>query len=50
VVNTYLVYLRYQLIRGAINADRYDQEVKAVRDHIEGLTGEHWQQFLAAWN
>jgi predicted PolB exonuclease-like 3'-5' exonuclease len=50
VVNTYLVYLRYQLIRGAINADRYDQEVKTARDHIEGLTGEHWQQFLAAWN
>jgi predicted PolB exonuclease-like 3'-5' exonuclease len=50
VVNTYLVYLRYQLIRGAINADRYDQEVKIARDYIEGLTGEHWQQFLAAWN
>ena len=50
VVNTYLVYLRYQLIRGAISEDRYDQEVKTVRDHIEGLMGEHWQQFLAAWN
>lgn len=49
VVNTYLVFLRFQLMRGVLNADEHQSEVKLVRDSLEMETAPHWQEFLAAW-
>jgi hypothetical protein len=49
VVNTYLVYLRFQRLRGALTAKAFDAEVAAVRAALEGLKLPHWQAFLAAW-
>ncbi len=49
VVNTYLVYLRFQLMRGALTREHYEQEVQLVRDTLAGIDAPHWKQFLAAW-
>lgn len=49
VANTFLVYLRYQLMRGALTAQAHAQEVALVRASIDRANGEHWKQFLAAW-
>jgi hypothetical protein len=49
VVNTYLVFLRFQLMRGVLNADEHQSEVKLVRDSLAMETAPHWQEFLAAW-
>jgi predicted PolB exonuclease-like 3'-5' exonuclease len=50
VMNTYLVYLRFQLIRGAITASAYADEEKLVRAFLAEHQAEpHWQQFLAGW-
>jgi predicted PolB exonuclease-like 3'-5' exonuclease len=49
VLNTYLVYLRFQLMRGAIDADRYQQECILVRSHLEAENKTHLQEFLQAW-
>lgn len=49
VVNTFLVYLRFQRLRGALTAKAFDAEVAAVRASLEGLKLPHWQAFLAAW-
>jgi predicted PolB exonuclease-like 3'-5' exonuclease len=49
VVNTYLVYLRFQLMRGQLTAKTYAEEVAMVRYTLSSYTASHWAEFLAAW-
>ncbi|MCL4746311.1 MAG: 3'-5' exonuclease [Burkholderiaceae bacterium] len=49
VANTWLMYCRFQLLRGAWDASRYAAEVALTRDAIGKLEGEHWREFLQAW-
>ncbi len=49
VVNTYLLYLRWQLMQGSLTKAAYDEEVQRTRTTVAGLQGHHWQEFLAAW-
>jgi len=49
VVNTHLVYLRFQLMRGQLNATEYEREIALVRDTLASIDAPHWQQFLEAW-
>ena len=48
-VNTYLLYLRFQLLRGQFTVERYQQECEIVRAQLTSLALPHWQEFLAAW-
>jgi predicted PolB exonuclease-like 3'-5' exonuclease len=50
VLNTYLVYLRFELVRGLLDAPDYDQEVARVRTWLVERREEHWRRFAAAWN
>ena len=50
VVNTYLVFLRYQLVRAALTREAYEQEIELVHDTLARSPAAHWQQFLAAWS
>jgi len=49
VVNTFLVYLRFQLLRGTITRAQFDAECDLVRHHLAHLPDAHWKEFLAAW-
>ena len=49
VVNTYLVYLRFQLMRGALDENRYEQECALARSTLEQSAAPHWKEFLGAW-
>lgn len=49
VANTYLVYLRFQLMRGHLTQAAYEAEIKLVRETLGGYSGTHWKEFLAAW-
>lgn len=49
VVNTYLVYCRFQLMRGTISKEAYEEEVSLVKSALRALDGPHWQEYLAAW-
>jgi predicted PolB exonuclease-like 3'-5' exonuclease len=49
VVNTYLLYLRYQRLRGRLDAKSYHSECRLVRDSLGQLPGAHWPEFLGAW-
>jgi len=49
VANTYLLYLRFQLIRGALDRDGYDREVAAFRHWLGEQQAPHWKEFSAAW-
>jgi predicted PolB exonuclease-like 3'-5' exonuclease len=49
VVNTYLVYCRFQLMRGALTKAAYDEEVALVRSSLTALDRPHWKEYLAGW-
>jgi 3'-5' exonuclease len=49
VVNTYLVYCRFQLMRGVMTQAAYDEEIALVRSSLTALDGTHWKEYLAAW-
>jgi predicted PolB exonuclease-like 3'-5' exonuclease len=49
VVNTYLVFLRFQAMRGALTRDEYRAECELVRSTLLRLPDEHWAEFLAHW-
>lgn len=49
VVNTYLVFLRFQLMRGIFDQEQYQRECELVRDTLGKSSELHWQEFLARW-
>ena len=49
VVNTYLVYARFQLMRGQFTKARFDKECELVRHSLSKLNEPHWAEYLAHW-
>jgi predicted PolB exonuclease-like 3'-5' exonuclease len=49
VVNTWLVYLRFQKMRGALSAEAYAREEALVRETLTAMPQAHWREYLAAW-
>lgn len=50
VVNTYLVYLRFQLMRGMLSEAQYKTECELVRTTLKKSSEPHWQEFLGQWH
>ncbi len=48
-LNTFLVYLRYELMRGRLSSDAYERECKVVREALGGDERTHLAGFLRAW-
>lgn len=49
VMNTWLVYLRFQKMRGSLNETAYAAEIELTRATVRSHAAMHWQEFLAAW-
>jgi hypothetical protein len=50
VVNTYLVFCRFQKMRGQLSDSGYAQEMTVVREALSArAAAPHWHEFLAAW-
>ncbi|HEX9584767.1 MAG TPA: 3'-5' exonuclease [Gammaproteobacteria bacterium] len=49
VLNTYLIYLRFELIRGRLDEDRYNIECELVRASLSNESKPHFTAFLNAW-
>jgi 3'-5' exonuclease len=49
VANTYLLYQRFQLIRGALDPATYAAEVALFRAFLAEQPSPHWKEFAAAW-
>jgi len=49
VVNTYLVYMGFQRMRGVIDQQGFDAEVTVVRETLAAVDAPHWRQYLDAW-
>ena len=48
-LNTYLVFLRYELMRGHLTEDGYTEECQRVHDELFASGKPHFKAFLAAW-
>jgi 3'-5' exonuclease len=48
--NTYLLFLRYQLLRGVFSKDVYQKETKLLRSYLQEQNKSHWREFLKLWN
>ena len=49
VLNTYLVWLRFELIRGQLTAGELATELTRVREWLAQHAEPHWRQYAAAW-
>ena len=49
VLNTYLVYIRYELIRGHYTQSSYDAECERLREMLRKEDKPHLSEFLQAW-
>lgn len=49
VLNTYLVYLRFERLRGKLSTEGYGVECQRLRDTLERDGRSHVQEFLRAW-
>jgi 3'-5' exonuclease len=49
VLNTYLIYLRFEQLRGHLTPERHREELERVRALLHASTEPHLAQFLAAW-
>ena len=51
VMNTYLLYCRFQKMRGGLLEAEYEQEIAFVKESLGQLAPHepHWQEYLAAW-
>jgi predicted PolB exonuclease-like 3'-5' exonuclease len=49
VANTYLIYLRFQLMRCVLSPERYASECALLRGLLEKRGEPHWRAFLSDW-
>ena len=49
VLNTWLVYLRFQLMRGDLDPTGYEQELSLLQDYLKEEGQPHFLSFLEAW-
>lgn len=49
VLNTYLIYLRFDLFRGKLNPDSYQYHIDQLKNTLRQSDKRHLQVFLACW-
>jgi len=49
VLNTYLVYLRFELLRGRLTRERYAEELERVKGLLRAGKEPHFAEFLRVW-
>ena len=49
--NTYLMYMRFRMMSGALDADEYEVEIKRIKHYlaVQAEEKQHWAEFVAAW-
>ena len=49
MLNTWLIYLRFEFMRGNLDKTELTREYTLVRDTLKGMDQSHLSEFLAAW-
>lgn len=50
VANTYLLFQRFQLVRGALDDAQYRSECELVHGTLSQSPEPHWREFISRWN
>ena len=50
VANTFLLFLRFQRMRGGLSPDAFEKEVALFRAFLAEQKAAHWKEFSAAWD
>lgn len=50
VMNTYLLFLRFQRMRGELDETQYGAEISLVKEKLGVSDAAHWREYLAAWS
>jgi predicted PolB exonuclease-like 3'-5' exonuclease len=50
VMNTWLLYCRFQQMRGGFTRDEHAREVALARETVAAIDEPHWTRYLAAWS
>jgi len=50
VLNTYLIYLRFELMRGQLTRERHAEELERVKALLRDLPEPHYAEFLRVWD
>jgi len=50
VLNTYLIYLRFELMRGHLTRERHAEEIERVKVLLRAGKEPHFAEFLQAWD
>jgi predicted PolB exonuclease-like 3'-5' exonuclease len=48
--NTYLLFLRYQLLRGVFSKALFEKEAELLKKYLENQNKPHWREFLKLWD
>ena len=48
-MNTYLLWCRFEKMRGRLDQAGYEREIALARDTVAGLGESHWGEYLDAW-
>jgi len=49
VLNTYLVYCRFELMRGKLTEESYSAKLQKLRNLLQNSNESHFEEFLNAW-
>jgi 3'-5' exonuclease len=49
VMNTWLLYCRFQKMRGGFTEAEHEREIAMARDAVKAIDEPHWALYLAAW-
>jgi predicted PolB exonuclease-like 3'-5' exonuclease len=49
VLNTFVLFMRFQMMRGLMMSDRYDAECAMLREFLGQRPEPHWKEFLSLW-
>jgi predicted PolB exonuclease-like 3'-5' exonuclease len=49
VLNTYLIYLRFQLMRAHLTPEEHATEVSLVRNFLSASSAKHWVEYNSLW-
>ncbi|CAK0757286.1 3'-5' exonuclease [Gammaproteobacteria bacterium] len=50
VLNTYLIYLRFELMRGHLDAEDHQRECQRLHNYLAANNHPHLREFLSAWD
>ena len=48
-MNTYLLWCRFEKMRGRLDEAGYRREIGVARDAVAAIDEPHWREYLAAW-